>query len=103
MCSSDLSESASAFSQLFANRWLWAAVALALVLQVAVVHLGFLNLAFGTAPLSLGQWGVCAAMASGVLWYSELRKLVARHWGPSDAARAAAQPPQQALAARPQD
>jgi len=50
-------------------------------LQVAVVHLPFLNIAFGTAPLSLDQWLVCAAMASGVLIYSELRKLVGRTRG----------------------
>jgi Mn2+/Fe2+ NRAMP family transporter len=49
-------------------------------LQVAVVHIGFLNLAFGTAPLSAGQWGVCIAMASGVMWFSELRKWMLRAW-----------------------
>jgi hypothetical protein len=31
-------------------------------------------------PLSLGQWGVCVAIASGVLWFSEARKLVRRLW-----------------------
>jgi Ca2+-transporting ATPase len=46
--------------------------------QVAVVNLAFLNLAFGTVPLQLDQWLLCAAMASAVLWYSELRKLVSR-------------------------
>jgi Ca2+-transporting ATPase len=45
--------------------------------KVAVVHLPFLNLAFGTVPLSAGQWGVCVAMASGVLWFSEGAKAVA--------------------------
>jgi hypothetical protein len=47
-------------------------------LQVAVVHLEILNLAFGTAPLTLQQWLVCAAMGSVVLWYSELRKWIRR-------------------------
>ena len=41
----------------------------------------FLNLAFGTAPLAFDQWLLCVAMASVVLWYSELRKLVSRAWG----------------------
>ena len=68
--------SASAFAQLFANRWLWGAVALSLVLQVAVVHLAVLNVAFGTVPLTFDQWLVCAGMGSVVLWASELRKLV---------------------------
>ncbi|MEP6558183.1 MAG: cation-translocating P-type ATPase [Burkholderiales bacterium] len=73
-CFNARSDVTSAFSHLFVNRWLWSAIALAIALQVAVVHLGFLNLAFGTVPLSLGQWLVCGAMASGVLWFSELRK-----------------------------
>ncbi len=68
------SETASALQGLFANRWLWAAVALGLGLQVAVVELPWLNLAFGTVPLTPGQWARCAAMGSVVLWCSELRK-----------------------------
>jgi len=82
-CFNARSETRSAFHGLFANRWLWATVALSAVLQVAVVHLGFLNRAFGTAPLSLAQWGVCIAMASGVLWFSELRKWALRAFLPS--------------------
>jgi magnesium-transporting ATPase (P-type) len=79
-CFNARSETASAFQGLFANRWLWASVALAVALQVAVVHLGWLNLAFGTVPLDGGQWLVCVAMASVVLWAAELRKLVLRGW-----------------------
>ena len=75
-CFTARSDTSSAFVGLFANRWLWGAVALSLLLQVAVVHLPFLNVAFGTAPLTLEQWLVCAAMASGVLVHSELRKLL---------------------------
>ncbi len=79
-CFNARSESASAFRAAFSNRWLWAAVALSAALQGAVVHLPFLNLAFGTVPLSAGQWCVCMAMASGVLWFSEARKLLRRLW-----------------------
>ena len=79
-CFNARSETRSAFSGLFANRWLWAMVALSAGLQVAVVHMEPLNRAFGTAPLSLEQWGVCIAMASGVLWFSELRKWARRRW-----------------------
>lgn len=68
------SETASAFRGLFDNRWLWAAVALGVVLQIAVVHSPWLNLAFGTVPLDAVQWAWCAAVASAVLWFSELRK-----------------------------
>jgi len=70
------SESKSAFRNLFVNPWLWGAVTLSLLLQVAVVHVGFLNVAFSTVPLSLDQWMHCAALASAVLWISELHKLV---------------------------
>ncbi len=77
-CFNARSPTASAFRGLFSNAWLWAAVALSAALQVAVVHAGLLNVAFGTRPLSAGQWLTCIAIASGVLWYSELRKLAAR-------------------------
>ncbi|HEY8474820.1 MAG TPA: cation-translocating P-type ATPase [Natronosporangium sp.] len=75
------SETTTAFHRLFVNPWLWGAIGLSLVLQVAVVHLPFLNTAFGTTPLDLSQWLVCAAMASAVLWVGELRKLVWRAAG----------------------
>jgi P-type Ca2+ transporter type 2C len=77
-CFNARSETTSAFSHLFVNRWLWGAIALSVLLQVAVVELDFLNLAFGTVPLEFDQWLLCAAMASVVLWFSELRKLVSR-------------------------
>ena len=51
-CLNCRSETGSAFNHLFVNPWLWAAIGLSLLLQVAVVNLGFLNTAFGTAPLS---------------------------------------------------
>ncbi|KAA0889369.1 cation-translocating P-type ATPase [Pusillimonas sp. ANT_WB101] len=79
-CFNARSETASAFSAAFSNRWLWGAITLSALLQVAVVHLPFLNLAFGTVPLSAGQWGVCVVLASGVLWFGELRKLGRRLW-----------------------
>jgi magnesium-transporting ATPase (P-type) len=75
-CFNARSDTTSAFAQLFVNPWLWGAVALSASLQVAVVNLGFLNTAFGTVPLTLNQWLLCAATASLVLIYSELRK-----WG----------------------
>ncbi len=68
----------SAFHGVFVNRWLVGAVLLGALLQLTVVHLPFLNAAFGTAPLTAGQWLVCALMASSVLWFSEFRKLVLR-------------------------
>lgn len=75
-CFNARSETASGLHHLFTNAWLWGAVALGTVLQVAVVHVGVLNVAFGTVPLSPAQWTVCVGMGSSVLWFGELRK-----WG----------------------
>ena len=77
-CFNARSDRTSAFHHLFTNRWLWGAIALSLVLQVAVVQLTFLNKAFGTSPLSVGDWMVCVALASAVLWADEAKKLVER-------------------------
>jgi magnesium-transporting ATPase (P-type) len=79
-CFNARSARASAFHGLFTNRWLWSAIALSVVLQVAVVQLEFLNDAFGTTPLSAEEWLICTGLASIVLWTSELRKLVANAW-----------------------
>jgi len=78
-CFNARSEDRSAFVDLFGNTWLWGAIALSVVMQVAVVHIDVLNRAFGTAPLTLDQWLTCTAVASAVVWVSEMRKLVARH------------------------
>jgi Ca2+-transporting ATPase len=72
------SDERSAFSGLFANRWLWGAVALSLALQAAVVYVPFLQQAFSTAPLTAGDWLRCAAVGSSVLWLRELSKVFIR-------------------------
>ena len=72
------SEDSSAFRGLFENRWLWAAVGLTLILQMAVVYVPFLKLAFSTVGLSLGDWLRCVAIASSVLWVREASKLLKR-------------------------
>jgi calcium-translocating P-type ATPase len=77
-CFNARSDRTSAFHHLFTNRWLWGGIALSVVLQVAVVQLSFLNEPFGTAPLGLADWLVCAALASAVLWAVEAKKLVER-------------------------
>ncbi|MBC2932179.1 cation-translocating P-type ATPase [Nocardioides sp. zg-1228] len=72
------SETTSAFHGLFANPWLWASIALGAVLQLAVVEVPFLQVAFGTHSLDLAHWGACVALASVVLWYDEVRKAIIR-------------------------
>jgi Ca2+-transporting ATPase len=75
------SDKQSAFVGLFSNRWLWAAVLLSLLLQVAVIYVPFLQQAFSTVGLGITDWLICAAVASSVLWLSELGKLLARAAG----------------------
>jgi magnesium-transporting ATPase (P-type) len=75
-CLNARSDRTSALRNPFANVWLWGAIALSAVLQVAVVNSSVLNAAFRTEPLDLEQWLVCIVMASGVLWVGELRKLI---------------------------
>ncbi len=76
------SETTSAFHALFANRWLSGSILLSAALQVAVVEVPFLQVAFGTASLDLTHWAACVALASVVLWYDELRKIVLRRRRP---------------------
>jgi Ca2+-transporting ATPase len=90
-CFNARSETVSAFRGMLSNRWLWGAVALSAALQVAVVHLPVLNLAFGTVPLSAAQWGLCVVMASGVLWFRECTKLARRARGAHAAGGSTAQ------------
>ena len=80
-CLNARSDTVSAFPHLFVNPWLWGAIALSVVLQVAVVQVGFLNTAFGTVPLAPAQWLGCVALSSAVLWLEELRKWVVRAAG----------------------
>ena len=70
------SDEQSAFIGLFRNHWLWGAILLSLLLQVAVVYLPFLQQAFSTVSLSLGDWLRCTAAASAVLWLRELNKVI---------------------------
>jgi Ca2+-transporting ATPase len=80
-CFNARSATTSALRHLFTNQWLWAAVVLSVLLQIAVVHFGPLNVAFGTVPLPFEQWLVCIAMSGSVLWFAEVRKCGLRWLG----------------------
>lgn len=66
----------SAFIGIFRNRWLWASIGIAVFLQVCVVHIPFLQAAFGTASLDFTHWVVAIGMASLVLCAEEMSKFV---------------------------
>lgn len=68
----------SAFLDLFTNKWIWRAILVSVVLQLCVVYIPFLQVPFGTVVLSATDWLVCIGVASCVLWFYELLKLV-RH------------------------
>ena len=72
------SDTRSVFQTGGPNWWLWGVVGLSALLQVAVVHLPPLNVAFGTEPMTLAQWGLRLAMGSATLWTSEMKKWAVR-------------------------
>jgi P-type Ca2+ transporter type 2C len=72
------SDERSAFAHLFTNYWLWVAVVGSVSLQVLVLYVPFLQRAFGTIALTAGDWLICTATASSVLWLRELSKAIAR-------------------------
>lgn len=72
------SEYQTAFAALFSNPWLWGAVLLSLLLQLAVIYTPFLQQGFSTVSLSLADWLRWTAVASSVLWLSEAAKSISR-------------------------
>jgi P-type Ca2+ transporter type 2C len=72
------SDEETAFRGLLANGWLWGAIALSVILQIAVVYTPFLQQAFSTEALAASDWLRCAAVASSVLWLRELEKMLRR-------------------------
>jgi P-type Ca2+ transporter type 2C len=72
------SDQRSAFEGLFSNLWLWAAVGLSILLQLAVIYIPLLQEAFSTVSLSFADWIRCVVVASSVLWLRELNKLLTR-------------------------
>ena len=72
------SDEASAFHQLFHNKWLWSAVTVSVSLQIAVIHVPFLQVAFSTQALTFGEWMQCTVVASCVLWFRDASKYVGR-------------------------
>ena len=63
---------------MFTNRWLWGAIALSIILQLAVIYIPVFNTAFGTTPLHWHQWFEALGLAACVLLASELYKLIMR-------------------------
>jgi Ca2+-transporting ATPase len=61
---------------IFKNRWLVGSVSLAVLLQLAVVYLPFLQTAFHTVPLGWERWGIIIGAGGGLFIAEETRKAI---------------------------
>ena len=62
----------------FGNRYLWTALGAVIALQIGVTHWGPMQRLFDTTSISLAQWGLCVAVASSIIFFEELRKIIIR-------------------------
>ncbi len=56
------------------NRWLVSAILVAILLQLAVVYVPFLQVAFRTVPLGIGKWGIAISAGAALFAIEETRK-----------------------------
>ncbi|SDK63076.1 Ca2+-transporting ATPase [Catalinimonas alkaloidigena] len=70
------SDTQTAFHRPFQNPWLLGAIGLSLVLHVLVIYLPWLQTAFETVPLSLGDWLECVLVGASVVVVREVSKLM---------------------------
>jgi len=54
----------------FRNRWLVMSIGVAIMLQLAVIYVPSLQIAFSTVPLAIDKWGI-AILAGGTLFVIE--------------------------------
>jgi Ca2+-transporting ATPase len=59
---------------IFSNRWLVISISVAVMLQVAVVYLPFLQVAFSTIPLGIDKWGIVILAGGSLFAIEEARK-----------------------------
>lgn len=62
---------------IFRNRWLIMSISLAIMLQLAVIYVPFLQTAFDTVPLGIDKWGIALLAGGSLFTIEEVRKLVA--------------------------
>jgi Ca2+-transporting ATPase len=59
---------------LLRNRWLVGAITLAIMLQLAVIYVPFLQTAFRTVPLGIDKWGIAVLAGGSLFIFEETRK-----------------------------
>jgi Ca2+-transporting ATPase len=60
---------------IFRNRWLVLSVFGALLLQIAVIYVPFLQVAFSTVPLGIDKWGIAILAGGSLFAVDEIRKV----------------------------
>lgn len=61
---------------LLSNRWLLIAISGAIMLQVAVVYVPFLQVAFSTVPIGIDKWGIAVLAGGSLFLIEETRKIL---------------------------
>ena len=56
------------------NRWLVASISFAILLQMAVVYVPFMQVAFHTVPLGIDKWGIAVLAGGSLFAIEETRK-----------------------------
>ena len=60
----------------FRNRWLLLSISIAIMLQLAVIYVPFLQVAFGTVPLGIDKWGIALLAGGSLFAIEETRKVL---------------------------
>jgi Ca2+-transporting ATPase len=60
----------------FRNRWLVVSIAIAIVLQLAVVYIPAMQTAFRTVPIGVDMWGITVLAGGGLFLIEEARKVL---------------------------
>ena len=70
-------------SRLFTNSWLWAAVGVCIILQIAAVYVPLLQKVLQTVPPTMAEWGVILGCSLLPVVVVEMVKLIQRFLFPS--------------------
>jgi Ca2+-transporting ATPase len=60
----------------FRNRWLLLTISAAIMLQLSVIYVPFLQVAFGTVPLGIERWGIVILAGGSLFVVEEIRKVL---------------------------
>lgn len=63
---------------LLTNKGIWIVSGILLILQLIIIYVPFMNVAFGTAPLPIEYWGIALLISIGLFFVVEIEKPIAR-------------------------